>query len=80
MSSFLTLNSPNEVSTIEQESADKVYDCIIIGGGISGLSCAKTLIKDFHIPSENVLICEAHSYVGGRIMQTSEFIKGLLVD
>lgn len=57
-----------------------IYDCIIIGSGVSGLQAAKSLIKDHHVPAENVLVLEAQDYVGGRVRQMTDFIKGIKVD
>ena len=72
MSQFLETVSND--STIESQ---KVYDCIIIGSGVSGLRCAQSLTIDHKIPTENILVCEAQSYIGGRIKQTQEFVKGV---
>ena len=58
----------------------KIYDCIVIGSGASGLRCAKSLITEYNIPNCNVLVCEAQSYVGGRIKQSDEFIKGVKIE
>ncbi|MDU1890861.1 MAG: FAD-dependent oxidoreductase [Dysgonomonas sp.] len=43
--------------------SEKKYDCIIIGGGISGISFAHYL----HIAGKNVLILEKESKVGGQV-------------
>ena len=42
--------------------ADKVYECIVIGGGVSGLSAAKILAEK----GVDVLVLEARNRVGGR--------------
>lgn len=57
-----------------------IYDCIVIGSGVSGLQCAHSLITDHGVPTENVLVLEANDYVGGRVRQMSDFIKGVHVD
>ena len=46
-----------------------MYDCIIIGGGISGFYCALEILKH----NKNVVLCEKYSSPGGRI---STFKKG----
>ena len=45
-----------------------IYDCIIIGAGLSGLQAAYTLTKDFSI--SNLLVLEANNRIGGRIQST----------
>lgn len=57
-----------------------VYDCIVIGSGISGLQCAHSLTTEHSFPPENVLVLEANDYVGGRVRQMGDFIKGVQVD
>lgn len=44
-----------------------VYDVIIIGGGVSGLSALRTLHES---GSKNILLLEANHEVGGRILST----------
>ena len=83
-----TLHTDDIISINENEleklplnyPANIVYDCIVIGSGVSGLMCAKTLTTKHHIPSSNVLILEAQDYVGGRVRQVSDFVKGVNVD
>lgn len=41
----------------------KIYDYIILGGGISGLQCAEILTSS----TKNILIVEAQQALGGRI-------------
>lgn len=48
---------------MEQETTKKMYDCIVIGGGISGVSFAYYLAKQ----QQSVLILEKESKLGGRI-------------
>ena len=59
---------------------NKIYDCIIIGSGISGLQTAHSLVDTHGIQSDNVLVLEAQDYVGGRVKQISDFIRGVDVD
>lgn len=43
---------------------DKIYDVIVLGGGIAGISAARTLILSHNI--SNILLLEARSELGGR--------------
>ena len=63
-----------------QYSHQKIYDCIIIGAGISGLKTAHTLIHSHQLPKENVLLLDAQDYIGGRVKQITEFIPGTKID
>ena len=56
------------------------YDCIVIGSGVSGLSAAHSLIHTHAIDPSKVLVLEAQDYVGGRLQQNSDFIKGVYVE
>jgi cytochrome b involved in lipid metabolism len=58
----------------------KVYDCIVIGAGLSGLKTAHTLINTHHLPTDSVLVLDAQDYVGGRVKQLNEFIPGTSID
>jgi len=44
---------------------NKLYDYIIIGGGIGGLNVAYQILK--HLPSANLLILEKEKTLGGRV-------------
>ena len=57
------------------------YDCIIVGGGYAGLAAAKSLKNSCHQSqtSPNILLLEAHSRVGGRVM-TETFDDGTYFD
>lgn len=57
-----------------------IYDCIVVGSGLSGLQTAKALQKDHHVVTENILVLEAQDYVGGRVRQMTDFVKGVKVD
>ena len=59
---------------------NRIYDCIVIGSGVSGLQCAYSLTTKHQIPTENVLVLEANDYIGGRVRQMSDFVKGVHVD
>ena len=43
-------------------STSKVYDVVIVGGGLAGISAARSLVKD----GFNVMILEAEPSLGGR--------------
>mmetsp|Transcript_17436 Transcript_17436/g.15719 ORF Transcript_17436/g.15719 Transcript_17436/m.15719 type:complete len:582 (-) Transcript_17436:129-1874(-) len=62
------------------ELENRVYDCIIIGSGISGLSCARKLVDEYAINPTNILVVEANSYVGGRILQDESFVQGVKLE
>lgn len=65
----------------EIQYSDKViYDTIVIGSGMSGLTCASTLVKEYGMDKKDILVLEAQGYVGGRVKQVNEFIKGLNID
>ena len=59
---------------------NKIYDCIVIGAGVSGLQCAQTLTSDHGVNTTDVLVLEAQDYIGGRVRQMTEFIKGVNID
>jgi monoamine oxidase len=59
---------------------NRIYDCIIVGSGISGLQCANALTVKHNIPTDKILVLEAQDYVGGRVRQMSDFIKGVNID
>jgi protoporphyrinogen oxidase len=48
---------------------DKIYDCIIIGSGLSGLSFAHQLKKE----NQDILILEKNDFIGGQIHSTKHF-------
>ena len=39
------------------------YDAVIVGAGWAGISAAKALLED---GVDNILVLEAHDYIGGR--------------
>lgn len=48
-------------------ASPKIYDYVILGGGISGLQCAEILT----LSTKNILIVEAQQALGGRIQSLS---------
>ena len=61
-------------------ATDHVYDCIVVGSGLSGLQTAKSLISEHKLDPKNVLVLEAQDYFGGRVRQVSDFIPGVHID
>jgi monoamine oxidase len=61
-------------------SNDKVYDVIIVGSGLSGLQCGSSLLEKYGVNKSNLLVLEAQDYVGGRVKQDTEFIKGVKLE
>lgn len=53
----------NLINYLIKANGDNVYDVIIVGGGVSGLSTASRLIKN---GIDNILLIEADSRLGGR--------------
>lgn len=49
-------------------SDEQVYDCVIVGAGISGLTLAQALTSDHSNTVKNILITEAQDRVGGNII------------
>jgi hypothetical protein len=48
------------------QNSDNELDVIVVGGGISGLACARMLLTEF--PSIRVVVLEARDRVGGRLL------------
>ena len=63
-----------------QFASDVIYDCIVVGSGLAGLQTVHSLINTHKLSPEKVLVLEAQDYVGGRVRQVSDFIKGVDVD
>lgn len=61
-------------------SQDKVYDCIVIGAGLSGMQTAKSLVVDHNVSAKNILLLEAQDYIGGRVRQSTNFISNVKVE
>ncbi len=50
-------------ATTSASASNKHYDAVIVGAGWAGISATKELLKD---DVDNVLVLEAHDYIGGR--------------
>lgn len=69
-----------DLPNVAKFSNTPVYDCIIIGAGLSGLQCGSTLVNQHKVNQHNILVLEAQDYVGGRVKQIHEFIKGSKIE
>eukprot|EP00884_Botryococcus_braunii_P002368 jgi/Botrbrau1/12131/Bobra.0186s0047.1 len=56
-----------EFVTQENDGDGGVYDCVVVGAGISGLVTAQALLKDHKDAVSRVLVTEARDRVGGNI-------------
>jgi monoamine oxidase len=76
-------SSTTAVTTSEEPfftGQEKIYDCIIIGAGVSGMQTAKSLILQHGLRAENILLLEAQDYIGGRVRQNTDFIANVKVE
>jgi len=53
---------------------EETYDCVIVGGGISGLAAAQTFVQ--HAPGKTCLILENHSVFGGEARRNEFEVNG----
>ena len=53
----------------------EIYDCVVVGGGISGLAAAVTFLKEAG-PRKNVLILENHPIFGGEAKRNEFEVDG----
>ena len=60
--------APPSPSTTERVAAE--YDCIVVGGGISGLCTAQALMSNHKDSAPSILVTEAQDRVGGNITTT----------
>ena len=65
---------------ILDQEPDQVYECIVVGAGLSGLQSAQDLVNKYGLSYKDVLVLEAQSYVGGRVKQNGNFIPGKNID
>ena len=65
---------------VAEFSNEPIYDVIIVGAGLSGLMCGSELIHRYGVPKDKILVLEAQEYVGGRVKQVNDFIKGTKIE
>jgi monoamine oxidase len=53
----------------------KIYDYIILGGGLAGLYCARELLKQY--PSRSVVLVEKYKMLGGRAVTFQKTLPGI---
>ncbi|CAN0115980.1 unnamed protein product [Ectocarpus sp. 12 AP-2014] len=61
------------------ETSDKPR-VILLGGGLAGLRCAQQLVTDHGFNTENVVLLEASTRIGGRVRTDKSFIEGFSLD
>jgi spermidine dehydrogenase len=59
----------------EVAETGEVYDCVVVGGGISGLAAAVTFLREAG-PRKNVLVLENHPIFGGEAKRNEFEVDG----
>lgn len=55
-------------------AVDETYDCVVVGGGISGLAAAQTFVQ--HAPGKSCLVLENHAIFGGEARRNEFNVNG----
>lgn len=63
-----------DISFPANEMAEETYDCVVIGGGISGLAAAQTFVQ--HSNQGKCLVLENHSIFGGEARRNEFEVNG----
>jgi cytochrome b involved in lipid metabolism len=71
---------PPKTEYQQKYSNNEIYDVIIVGAGLSGLQCGWSLVNQYNLPPKKILILEAQDYIGGRVKQVTEFVKGAKIE
>jgi cytochrome b involved in lipid metabolism len=71
---------PPKVEYVAKYSNKPIYDVIIVGGGLSGLQTGWSLVNQHKVDPKKILILEAQDYIGGRVKQIDEFVKGAKIE
>lgn len=66
-------NQPDGASTVH--NTGELYDCVIVGGGISGLAAALFFVRQVG-PNARVLVLENHAIFGGEAKQNEFEVDG----
>ena len=67
-----------ERETLKTNEEEIIFDVVILGAGMSGVSCAREIcfaLNDDEKNARKVALLEAHSTVGGRCKQTKKIAK-----
>ncbi|CAM9146604.1 unnamed protein product [Ectocarpus sp. 12 AP-2014] len=73
----LSMAATEEGTGVETSDKPRV---ILLGGGLAGLRCAQQLVTDHGFNTENVVLLEASTRIGGRVRTDKSFIEGFSLD
>jgi Flavin containing amine oxidoreductase/NAD(P)-binding Rossmann-like domain len=69
-----TIDHESIFNTTASIPLDKRFKVVIVGAGASGLQCCYSLVHQYQISLEDILLLEARPRIGGRIYTTSETV------
>lgn len=64
----------------ENATENNIKKCIVIGAGLSGLTCANDLISKYGFLNSDLLVLEANDYIGGRVKTCFDFVEGEVIE